>query len=195
MFGNGAQILSKSYHVSLFIDFLSTTVLTCIVDDFFVGIGDINSTFLPKLEPITVATSPRSAKAMLQQGAANSQKLPFSSQTTLETDNASTTTPLSTTISVPLNEETERAQLAANAMLKENNLALEAQLEERPLAKKQEALQEGDDAAHGLSQSKPAVGAQAMQEEHSPHKHEKRKALLKNDDYELERVAKVRPNQ
>jgi RNA polymerase II subunit A C-terminal domain phosphatase len=179
----------------------STIVLTCILDDFFVGIGDINSTFLPKLEPITAATSPRpgsEAKAILQQDAANPQILPLASPTTSpEADIASSTTPLSTTIPVSSNEETERAQLAANAMLKQNNLALEAQLEERPLAKKQEALQEGDGAAHALDQhnaeNKPAAGVQAKQEESSPHKHEKRKALLKNDDYELERVAKVRP--
>jgi len=29
-------------------------------DDFFVGIGDINSTFLPKIEPLTASTPPPS---------------------------------------------------------------------------------------------------------------------------------------
>jgi RNA polymerase II subunit A-like phosphatase len=177
---------------------LSMVVLTCLLDDFFVGIGDINSTFLPKLEPLTAATSPRPAEAkeIQQQGVTDPQKLPLESHpTSPEAGIASTTTPLLTTIPVTSNEEAERAQMAANAMLKQNNLALEAQLEERPLAKKQEALQEGDAAAHEHTQhnaeNKLVAGDQAKQQESSPHKHEKRTALLKNDDYELERVAKV----
>jgi RNA polymerase II subunit A-like phosphatase len=183
----------------MFIRFASfMVVLSNISDDFFVGIGDINSTFLPKLEPLTAATSPRPVgsepKEPPVEGGADSQNLPGASQTT--TSEPGTTTPLSTTIPVPSDDGAERAQLAANAMLKQNNLALEAQLEERPLAKKQEALQEGDAAAHDHIQhnaeNTPAAGVQANQEDSSTHKHEKRKALLKNDDYELQRVAKVR---
>lgn len=178
----------------------SPNLLKVVPYDFFVGIGDINSTFLPKVEPLTAATSPRpadsEAKEILRQDAADPRKLPLELQTTSpEADPGSTTTPLSTTLPVQLNEEVERAQLAANAMLKQNNLALEAQLEERPLAKKQEALQEGNAVAHEHSQhnaeNKPVAGAQTKLKESSPHKHEKRKALLKNDDHELERVAKL----
>lgn len=200
-YGSGVQILSKLYPVCLPLPFLlCSVVLTCLPDDFFVGIGDINSTFLPKLEPLTTATSPQpgsEVKDILQQGIPDPRKLPLESQImSPEASMMSTTTPLSTSIPVTSNEEVERAQLAANAMLKQNNLALEAQLEERPLAKKQEALQEGDDAAHEHTQhnteTKPVAGVQATQQENSPHRHEKRKALLKNDDYELERVAKVR---
>ena len=197
-YGNGAQILSKSSPVCLsFLLLLYIVVLTYLLDDFFVGIGDINSTFLPKLEPLTAVTSPRpgsEVKDILQQGVPNPQNLPLPSKT--DTPEAGTSMPLSTTIPITSpNEEVERAQLAANAMLKQNNLALEAQLEERPLAKKQEALQEGDAAAHEHArhnaENKPVTGVQSTHQE-TTHKHEKRKALLKNDDYELERVAKVR---
>ena len=200
MYGNGVQTLSKSYLVRRSVA-LFLIGLDLYLDDFFVGIGDINSTFLPKIEPLTAATSPRpaggEAKVLAQQGADISETLSPESQTTMpEASITSDITSLSTTIPVSSVEETERAQLAANAMLKQNNLALEAQLEERPLARKQEALQESDTAAHEHTQhsmeDKPAAGVEVKQVESSLHKHEKRKALLKNNDFELERVAKVR---
>jgi RNA polymerase II subunit A-like phosphatase len=183
----------------MFIRYALIVVLNRISDDFFVGIGDINSTFLPKLEPLMATTSPRpdgsEPKEPPVEGSTN-QNLPMASQSTPpEPGFPPTTTPLSTTIPVPSDDGAERAQLAANAMLKQNNLALEAQLEERPLAKKQEALQEGDAAAHHIQHNtanNPPAGAQTNQEDTLTHKHEKRKALLKNDDYELQRVAKVR---
>jgi RNA polymerase II subunit A-like phosphatase len=88
-------------------------------------------------------------------------------------------------------------------MLTQNSLALEAQLEERPLAKKQEALQvaskdsksgeeppsSGPEGNEPLSNTneKEVHGATSVKVEKVP-----RKALLKNDDTELERVSKVR---
>lgn len=90
-------------------------------------------------------------------------------------------------------------------MLTQNSLALEAQLEERPLAKKQEALQEGvihephhPHHSHSKPEDKPA-GAESEKTEEGGDKRSttpkpekvKQKALLKNDDFELERVAKV----
>lgn len=83
-------------------------------------------------------------------------------------------------------------------MLKQNNAALEAQLEERPLAKKQEELIEGASHAQLQTQSaeeKTPDNANEKDEsasiaESAPEK-VARKALLKNDDYELERVGKV----
>ena len=91
--------------------------------------------------------------------------------------------------------------MATKAMLTQNSLALEAQLEERPLAKKQEALQ-GASKDSKPSEEQPISGQEIKealdanaQEVHDtpPFKVEKvlRKALLKNDDTELERVAKV----
>lgn len=91
-------------------------------------------------------------------------------------------------------------------MLTQNSLALEAQLEERPLAKKQEALREGviheqhphPHHSHSKPEDKPA-GAESEKKEEEGDKRSttpkpekvKQKALLKNDDFELERVAKV----
>lgn len=101
-------------------------------------------------------------------------------------------------------EEVERAERETKALLTENSLALEAQLEERPLAKRQGEL---DEASEDVD---PASVSSAVGPEHSPaeetdvadhddnhstssksEKHHK-KALLKNDDVELERISKVR---
>lgn len=80
-------------------------------------------------------------------------------------------------------------------MVVANSLVLEAQLEERPLAKQQEALLEIG------SESEKLTGASTGddQEKKKENTEEKlahgekavRKALLKNDDVELQRVSKV----
>jgi RNA polymerase II subunit A-like phosphatase len=101
--------------------------------------------------------------------------------------------------SSPSPEALERAELVAKAMLTQNSLALEAQLEERPLAKKQEELVASAEASFGEAQqtgaeNKPAVDTKETEDGASTSsKSEKvaRKALLKNDDLELERVSKV----
>lgn len=87
-------------------------------------------------------------------------------------------------------EEGDVAELQATALLTQNNAVLEAQLEERPLAKKQEELQGHEDENQvqktemptTLSVQKPSPTSQKLP----------KKALLKNDDYELIRVGKVR---
>lgn len=69
-------------------------------------------------------------------------------------------------------------------MLTRNNAALDAQLEERPLAKKQEELQEHDDAQQASTSA--SVKEPWLKPENLP-----KKTLLKNDDHELERLGKV----
>jgi RNA polymerase II subunit A-like phosphatase len=61
-------------------------------------------------------------------------------------------------------------------MVAANSLALEAQLEERPLARKQEALLDDSAEVSEKANEKPL---------------QVKKALLKNDDAELQRVSKV----
>jgi RNA polymerase II subunit A-like phosphatase len=86
-------------------------------------------------------------------------------------------------------------ELDATAMLTQNNLVLEAQLEERPLAKKQEELQ--DTSIESGQKSTAPEGSGSSDDGESTHtdtiKSDKtvRKALLKNDDVELERVSRV----
>ena len=69
-------------------------------------------------------------------------------------------------------------------MLTRNNAALDAQLEERPLAKKQEELQENDDTKQASTSA--SVKEPWVKPENLP-----KKTLLKNDDHELDRLGKV----
>jgi RNA polymerase II subunit A-like phosphatase len=77
-------------------------------------------------------------------------------------------------------------------MLTQNSIALEAQVEERPLAKKQEELQVASDEApstSGATSGSKAVVSEAQTP--APKKHQRKAALLKNDDNELQRLGKV----
>ncbi|KAF8628253.1 hypothetical protein AX15_004028 [Amanita polypyramis BW_CC] len=150
----------------------SPNLIKVIPYDFFVGIGDINSTFLPKLEPLT-AGSP--AQAPTPKPASPPETPP-----------------------VDASPDVEEVESATSVMLQQNTRALEKQVEERPLAKRQtELLQANENPASAPcsdshhpaeTEEDPQVeGAQGQDE----HKHDQeRKALLKNDDHELDRVSK-----
>ncbi|KAK7465542.1 CTD phosphatase Fcp1 [Stygiomarasmius scandens] len=152
----------------------SPNLVKVIPYDFFVGIGDINSTFLPKIEPLTASTPPPSTP------------------TTSSSDSSSS-------LAVP-SGDVERTQLEANAKLTENSLALEAQVEARPLAKKQEELQ-GAPAAENSSNPDetpvkqddqlPAATKEKEEAKSTTPTKTPRKALLRNDDAELDRVYKL----
>lgn len=90
-------------------------------------------------------------------------------------------------------EEVDAAEIQATVLLTQNNAVLDAQLEERPLAKKQEELQvheiEEQKEKSSLSSSVQAVPVKEMLT--TPLKLPK-KALLKNDDHELIRIGNVR---
>ena len=92
----------------------------------------------------------------------------------------------------PEPEERERAAIESKALLTQNSLALEAQVEERPLAKKQEELQGIAIRSKSCSyndtptDAEPAVASTGNVKPEHP-----RKALLKNDDLELRRVGTV----
>ncbi|RDB28454.1 RNA polymerase II subunit A C-terminal domain phosphatase [Hypsizygus marmoreus] len=207
----------------------SPNLIKVIPYDFFVGIGDINSTFLPKLEPLAPSIPPPSVPSSTpSKGSfllAESEKIDTESQ---ETSPDISPTPPATPLVIPepplaVPGDSEQAELATNVLLTRNSLALEAQLEERPLAKKQEALSEGEPPHehhhhhhhHTPADEKPAVEKPAVEKptvetpaaetppaSEAPTKEEKRsttpehekvvrKALLKNDDFELERVGKL----
>jgi RNA polymerase II subunit A-like phosphatase len=92
-------------------------------------------------------------------------------------------------------DEEAEAEILQKEMIARNSLALEAQVEERPLAKLQEELQE---AANGqLESDSPASNTSSQNEnaskppETAGEKHHHRKALLKNDDVELRRIKRV----
>jgi len=155
-------------------------------DDFFVGIGDINSAFLPRLDASTSAISPTPpGKPPAVSGSALSISAPSPDP---DDSQPSTVGPSSA-------DEAVAEEILQKEMMARNSLALEAQVEERPLAKLQEELQE---AANGqLTSDSPTTDAALDQSENTPkppealgEKHH-RKALLKNDDTELQRVKRV----
>ncbi|KAG5642167.1 hypothetical protein DXG03_003528 [Asterophora parasitica] len=184
----------------------SPNLLKVIPYDFFVGIGDINSTFLPKLESLTPNLPPTTPPDKQAKEAPtivgtieNSDN--FSQETIPEDAAPPPPTPL--VITEPGTPEDEGVDLTQNAMVTRNNLALEAQLEERPLAKKQEALSEGEAPHvhhhhhhhHTKDEEKSEAEAEAeievKEEGRSTTPKPERKALLKNDDFELIRISKV----
>lgn len=100
---------------------------------------------------------------------------------------------------VPVSEEDTKA------LVVENTHVLEAQVEERPLAKKQEEIDDKDEGNPGETDEISSTNEQTANESkeegssnstHSPDEsqekhHHHRKALLKNDDSELTRVQMV----
>ncbi|KAL0068527.1 CTD phosphatase Fcp1 [Marasmius tenuissimus] len=162
----------------------SPNLIKVIPYEFFIGIGDINSAFLPKLEPLTAATPEPITP-------------PQESSTTTET--------LAPDPLAPTQPDAPQT-VSKEIMITQNSLALEAQVEERPLAKRQEQLQDipkpnEDSSVETSTATSPETAEAAPQDENAeqgkneaqstaPVKMEKtpRKALLKNDDKELDRV-------
>ncbi|KAJ7054040.1 hypothetical protein C8F01DRAFT_1165661 [Mycena amicta] len=134
--------------------------------DFFIGIGDINGTFLPKNNMLGPAVAPPEKEAAPP------------SPPTLAPGGDPTPPPDTEAAAVAA----ARADLAEKALIKQNTIALEAQVEERPLAKKQEELQEEVKAADSQHAETSAV---------EPERHPLKAALLKNDDNELERIRRL----
>ncbi|KAL0951753.1 hypothetical protein HGRIS_008425 [Hohenbuehelia grisea] len=175
----------------------SPNLIKVIPYDFFVGIGDINSTFLPKVEPLTVTGPPvittGASFLTFQVGSSPNQDLPSGpTNSSLAKTSDQPGSILEGDATQPSPEETEKAELQTDALLTQNSLALEAQLEERPLAKKQEELVASEEDTQtpivpSSSSSEPAKPAEVVPK---PERHA-RKALLKNDDDELERVSKL----
>ncbi|KDR85564.1 hypothetical protein GALMADRAFT_234505 [Galerina marginata CBS 339.88] len=183
----------------------SPNLLKVIPYDFFIGIGDINSSFLPKVEPLTPTmptpnpspSTPHAAKA----DSINGSPVPSSPSTHLGADIGidSITTPAT----LPgIAGEAETADAETTAMLTQNNAALDAQLEERPLAKKEKELQAHEVeilehqhaeevAAAAVEVASPAATATNVKEPSPKPEKVHKKALLKNDDYELDRIGRL----
>lgn len=76
-------------------------------------------------------------------------------------------------------------------MLTQNNAALDAQLEERPLARKEKELQENKSQEEQQSEQTTSETTPVVKEPSPKPEKMHKKALLKNDDYELIRIGKV----
>ncbi|KAI0347959.1 hypothetical protein BDW22DRAFT_1350081 [Trametopsis cervina] len=177
----------------------SPNLVKVIPYDFFVGIGDINSAFLPKLQSLTpdIPQDPSSASVA---------KIPtasVSSTPALPSPVSSPPAQVTSGVDVTDEEQAQLDEMVKTEILARNADALDAQLEARPLAKMQEQLQEAEDASGATNGSKtPSTNGEAEDSTTAPEsqlprsttpKPEKhvRKALLKNDDVELLRVQKL----
>ncbi|KAF7359453.1 RNA polymerase II subunit A C-terminal domain phosphatase [Mycena sanguinolenta] len=159
----------------------SPNLIKVVPYDFFVGIGDINSAFLPKIEPLTPVTPP----------AATSKAAPA---TPPASDSPPSADPAQVNPSLPAPAspaEAAQTELTKKALLTQNSIALEAQVEDRPLAKKQEELEVASDEAPSSSKGESSPAAASETPAPPPKKHHRKAALLKNDDNELQRLGKL----
>ena len=157
-------------------------------DDFFVGIGDINSTFLPQqVDPLKeVPTEQKISSVNTSATPDSTPPIPVPSSPELAnalSDQSTETAAL---------DDSNKDNAAKTELITQNTLALEAQVEERPLAKKQELLEEKEDEStcNSTGEAEPN-GAPSEPSDPGRAKHH-RKALLKNDDKELTRIGLVR---
>lgn len=202
-FGNGAPTWSRLSPVRSTFS-LHTHRLTSPADDFFVGIGDINSAFLPKIAPLAPPVDPPPPPPVTAAETSPEGKAPAADADAEEDDDDDED--LEDDMEESLDsqpspvEEESLTEIQKNEILTRNTEALEAQVEERPLAKKQEELQETaaeDAAAAAAAQPAPeAAPATTNGDGAQPPVEQKpkfpRKALLTNNDKELARVKQVR---
>ena len=174
-----------------------------LVDDFFVGIEDINSAFLPKITPLTPSIHSQPPSSSIDPGtpAPPSPSPIHLSPTPSSVSEISSETAIHESSPTLIGSDDE--ELENRTMLTRNSIALEAQVEERPLAKKQEELEEQEQKEESQSQSggdaseSDGAGTESAEvkvddtPQPLPHKHTA-KALLRNDDCELLRVNAVR---
>lgn len=164
--------------------------------DFFVGIGDINATFLPSLPPTPTSATPSEISSSTSVGASSSE--PSSSAPT--SGAGSTEGPAAAAASggdssspaapeAQARKEREEDDAAKNVAAESQKSAVNEQLDMRPLAKMQEAL---DDQT--AAQQHASEGVQAVEENTSASTTSgpETAAVLREDDMELQRLRSVR---
>ncbi|KAG8891174.1 Carboxy-terminal domain (CTD) phosphatase, partial [Tulasnella sp. 408] len=159
--------------------------------DFFVGIGDINATFLPKLPDPVGNAAETSAKSASPSG----RLAPPSNGSSDSTVPALAASPHTASPTPPSTEiDMTKGEVEAAIVAKAQSKAVTSQLEERPLAKmqkeldKEEEREEAEKEAGVQSTNGHLNGAKEKNGREHHHHHHKGKALLNNNDWELERV-------
>ncbi|KAI0836232.1 hypothetical protein F5Y06DRAFT_112481 [Hypoxylon sp. FL0890] len=145
--------------------------------DFFTGIGDINSSFLPKRDDIIAAPPPAETKPI------NGDAARPPNVTGIETTNPITEHERALTNG---NDENALLQLQAE----EQERTLEKQLKDRPLLHLQEELDREDEEAEKKSTENGDNPEPAMNGESESAPSHQRHKLLRDDDRELEYLEK-----
>lgn len=177
----------------------SANLIKVVPYDFFVGIGDINSNFLPARQelaaapkkpvviaqpeaPVAESASPESPESDKSADASSAASEPSTAPTTPEATNG---TPSAVDLMASMADEAEGSMEKKE---KEHDQALDAQIEDQPLRKKQMIL----DAAEQEAKDSPAVEAAAEllaengeKKEGTPEHAKYRHNLLEDDDTEL----------
>lgn len=185
---------SKSFHVSPFqlqASFHEFKLTSRSLDDFFVGIGDINASFLPKLpDPVGTAGAPPPKAA--PSGAASGSNGSSDSVAPSLAASPYTASPAPASTEIDMTKGEVEAAIVAEAQSK----AVTSQLEDRPLAKMQKELDKTDEDGQTQTEDGPQVNGHSNgtkeKNGREHHHHHKGKALLSNDDWELERIWNVR---
>jgi RNA polymerase II subunit A-like phosphatase len=179
--------------------------------DFFVGVGDINSSFLPKQHVIEAA---KPAKAQAENTAKTDAPKTANNEVTPPNDTDKGNKPVSSPSSVPMTAAGANGEVVAVDLMvsmagneddstleekkHEQDEALANQLAERPLLQKQKILDAAEEEAKDVKES-PAVeeATEILKEdglakkETTPTDHPKyRHNLLQDDDTELEHLGK-----
>ena len=162
--------------------------------DFFVGIGDINSSFLPKKSALKATPKPVAAAVQgpdndLTEDASQTDPIPELDESSMDADSPSS---IETPSTPTTNDESAFAQLVSmgggddptllQVQTSKQDETLAAQLQERPLLQKQKQLEAEEDAASD------AVKPQKNGESHSQSSNDSEKPrhnLLQDHDTEL----------
>ena len=159
--------------------------------DFFVGIGDINSSFLPKKQEMR--SSPKPAKQDIpnpnedrSEGASKEEPEPNTNGTAAP-DAKSQGDPKASAIEQLVNMSGGEDAATLQSQVSKQSDALAAQMSDRPLLRKQQQLEAEDAAAS--SESSDSNGENDIEREPSSSDASKpRHHLLQDDDHELENL-------
>ncbi|KAK0539670.1 CTD phosphatase Fcp1 [Tilletia horrida] len=175
--------------------------------DFFVGIGDINASFLPAAPSAQLPTPPATPPS---DGVTSTSPSPSDAASFASSDPAAASSLSADASAVPALATSDGADAA-------QRVALETQAAERPLAKMQEALEEEEAAADSTEQKQsegtndaqtsgdvpsssagaasagasPSAASAGTQSEQKQAQLQHRAAVLKEDDRELDRLQRI----
>lgn len=169
----------------------SDNLIKVVQYDFFVGIGDINSSFLPKVDAVPKEAKPVHEK--LEHEDAETENVSDDMESGSKADGESKSE--GTTVDDALTEIGQQMMEMANAddpaVLQEQNTQQEqtiaAQVEDKPLLKRQQLLDKLDEDEAAKQTNGDSMSSSSSSDE-SEHHHAHRHNLLRDDDTELMRL-------
>ena len=169
----------------------SANLIRVSVFDFFVGIGDINSSFLPKKQEINEAPKPEPKQLVAngQENGANGEEKPIQTAEDGTSTIQNGTAPLEQLIAMSGGDSPEVRELQT----KDQEEVINSQLEDKPLLKMQLQQDQKDEAEAAANGDAPASqptdsdssDASESSDSNSAYKQKPRHSILRTDDEEL----------